>query len=381
MSDIFNTAAMKKLEQDLANLGMARLDPNPDSLVNDPIFQTFQTALDEEDSDLHSLWLDTISLQIYSDPVEYLAPINNLVHFFHRQEPGVEIDYKTMREELHDFQDFIIGGQEKALALYEFINNFTGAHVEFIRASIAMHGWHMYSKMADRFYGLVSDPAFEVFVKNSIGYYEINTSAWSSYELTKHELQMKLICAQAFMENAAFRLATLKKSPEFREFKANILLAKKAKEMKETKDAERILSKYIGNQTRAERTRRKAAVANRNSKATVDRILKNSALRRRNQANIHQFGCMAREPITESVLRALNTLQEKYSDGLFDDEEKQAKEEEMEEKKVLAGIKGLTVTVKAQYEDLETMEEVMKAREPMDGILVGEGFHTVHLGA
>lgn len=383
MSNNLDTAGITNLEQVLSKLGMTKfssnfessVDTNIDSLVNDPVFKTFQEALKEEYSDLPDRWQETFSLQVYPDPIEYLAPVNRSGHFFHIEEPEIQVDYKQMRENLHNFQDYIPGGQQTVTSMYEFINAFNGAHVDFVRSSIAMHGYQLYSKMADRFYGYVRDLAFEDFVKQTVEYTD-DTSAWPPYLSVQSTLHTDFTNAELAMQQAAQQLVQLKSSSDLTSFNANIEAARSAKQ---SADAESILSKYIGSQTRAERARRKAAVSRRNVQNTQARVTKNAALRRRNQENIHQFGCMSRTPITEHVLRALTILQVKYSDDMYDEEEAETEiEVDEEEKKVVAKMKGLSVAAKFGG-DAENMEEVMKVQEPMGGILVTGGYHVVDI--
>lgn len=74
---------------------------------------------------------------------------------------------------------------------------------------------------------------------------------------------------------------------------------------------------------------------------------------------------MARVPLTDSVVRALSVIQEGYRELLFTGDE-----EEM----VTKGVKGMSVAEKGEVEE---MEEEMNRREPLGGILVGEGFAVV----
>lgn len=366
----------------IANLeeALSRLDPSDsDSLIDDPIFKIFRTALNEPCSDLQELWQDMFNLQAYPDIVEHIVCIPHLAQHIHNNEPGVFIDYKTMRETLHELQDYVQGGQQIILDMYSFLNHFTGVHVTFIRSTVSMVIWQLFSKMVDRFYGQISDHPFESFVRETI---EIQNIDWPSCDSVKSQMTRKIRDAQVEIYKAAQELSYLKSSADIVTFTSHLAAAATYKnkvclesnqisfgnesdienDLIEDHRVAKILSKYTGPRTRATLlSRRKQAIIQRNAQATQARIAKQHHLRQQNRNNIHQYGNMSRVPLSDSVVRALSMIQENFRLTLTEDDED-------EEDGVLGNMKGMS---------LESMEEEMKAKEPLGGVLVGKGFHVL----
>lgn len=372
MSDHFSIA---NLEAALSRLSSS----NPDSLIDDPIFKMFQTALDEPFSGLRELWQDLFNQQRYLDIVEYIVPIPHLAQHIHNNEPGVFIDYKSMRENLHVYQDYIQGGQQVVLDMYEFLNHFTGVHVTFIRSTVSMAIWQLFSKMLDRFYGYISDIPFESFVQDTIDIHNID---WPSYDSVKSKLTTHIRDAQVEIYKAAQELTHLKSSSDIVTFTSHLATAAAYKnkltidnsqldlgndldlenDLVEDPRVSRILSKYTGPKTRATLiSRRKAAIMKRNAMNTQARITKNQVLRQTNRDNIHQYGNMSRIPISDSVVRALSMIQETYRVSLTEEDEDEAG--------VVGSMKQMS---------LEAMEEEMKVKDPLGGMMLGEGFKVLN---
>lgn len=368
----------------IANLEQALSQLNPsdsDSLIDDPIFKIFQTALNEPCSDLQELWQDIFNQQSYPDIVEYIVPIPFLAQHIHNNEPGVFIDYKSMRENLHDLQDYIQGGQQIILDMYSFLNHFTGVHVTFIRSTVSMATWQLFSKMVDRFYGHISDIAFESFVQQTI---DIQNIDWPSYDSVKSTMTKNIRDAQVEIYKAAQELTHLKSSADIVTFTSHLATAAAYKNkvtidnkqidlgnhsdiennLVEDPRVTRILSRYTGPKTRETLlARRKQAIKLRNAQAAPSRIASQRQLREQNRNNIHQYGNMSRVPIADSVVRALSIIQETYRVALMEDDED-------EKDGVVGGLKDTS---------LESMEEETKMREPLDGIIIGEGFSVVNV--
>lgn len=369
-------------------LALSRLNPSQtDTLIDDPIFKLFRKALDEPFSDLQDLWQDIFNLQEYPDIVEYITPIPHFAQHIHSNEPGVFIDYKAMQENLHDLQDYMQGGKQVILDMYDFLNHFTGIHVTFVQSTVSMAIWQLFSKMLDRFYGYITDAPFATFVNKTVEYHSTMKN-WPAYKDVKSTITTNIHDAQVQIYKAAQELIRLKSSSDLVTFTSHLVTAAAYKnkvtlesnqlitsdanidndddaDLVENPRITRILNRHVGPQTRAALlAKRKAAIARRNARDTNTRISKNNAQRERNKNNVHQYGNTARVPLMDSVVRALSTIQENQRVSLEE-------EESDEEKKVLGQLNGMS---------LEEMEQEMKVREPLGGMLVGGGFEVYNVG-
>lgn len=383
---MFDHFSLSSLENALSTLEPSQSD----TLIDDPIFKLFRTVLDEPCSGLQELWQDMFNKQEYCNIVEYIAPIPNLTQHIHNNEPGTFLDYKMMRENLHEVQDYIQGGQQVILDMYSFLNHLTGTHVDFVLSTVSMSTWQLFSKMVDIFYGLVRDFPFEHFVMDTI---DTHTIDWPPYEIVKSSIASSICKAQTDVCKAAQGLLRLKSSPDLVTFTSylagaasyrnkitnnnsqfdlgadtqdeleNILQGNEQAE-EEDQAAINILQRYTGPLTSASiLSRRKAAVTRRNILTAQARITKNHHHRETNKSNTHQYGNMTRLPISATIIRALSMIQETYRISLTEEDEKEQQEG------IVGGLKGMTI---------EALEEEFNEREPMGGMILGKGFEVLN---
>lgn len=412
MSDSFTMADLKR---EISNLEERRFS---NSLVDDPTFKVFQTALSDEYSDLYERWRDMFQLQVYPDPTDYLASVQGFREQFYNHEPGCYVDYKRMRENLDDHRNYICGGSMAVLDMYDFLNKITGAHADFIRSHVALAGWELFGKMIDRFYGCVQDEVFETFVK-----YTLDTTAerssWPVYEDVLTTLHANMEKAEQTIYNSKILLATLKASERLPDFyhkieEANMLrlqheeTVKQAAKARIAAKAERILSRRLGRQARAaraqrsaEQNKRKITIMLRNATAHAGRVEKYAPLRNRNRNNIHQFGSVSRTPLSAGVIQAINAMQDQCKDGLLEDDDPRDDLKMLKKQKDATTIKKedadgdididgdgysadveddaentqLTIALQdMSVQDFDALEAKMKVQEPLGGIVVGSGY-------
>lgn len=367
---------MDKLKGCLPNLS---IDPSSEhSIVEDPVFQTFKTAILSEKED--ESWYRLVYGQEYPDPTLLLNG-DQFACAIAKQEPGQYIDYEQVRNDLYKAESYMQGGPEMKALTFKLYDELVINHVRYVHAATCAMGFEMYSRLIDRFYGKTGDLQFECLLSSNLPIESSISSNWPSYEYVKHHNTCNLNFWRSWQNTYANSIVVLKNSPDLRLFFAQLHTALEASattscRMKvqskrntinsHTQNLHRVTSPLLN--------QRRCAVEKHKLATQMVRNAKHQELKLNNLHNIHQLGEQSRQRLTDGVVQALSDIQEEWKDKMF-------------EEQCLGDYVGETVegednvSEKVEWQHASASLTPNGRDEPFDGIILANGLVNLAAGA
>lgn len=306
------------------------LSQESSSLLEDETFQVFDQALKNDEE--RKIWHNLVAHQGYLDPIILLRAesfTNDIVN----SEPGKQIDYAKIREDLAKAKADLSGSYEDKQKLIKLHNKLVDGHTHFVQATARALGYDLYNKLIDRFYGKVEDNTFNQFIATKLPPNIVRN--WPSYINIKQSTTNNIRTWRHKEASASYRIEQLKSSVEVK-----VLLAKLKTAVERHEDRQRKLTgkpnttdhryrpRSPAQTARLARAHRRASIEKRNRLIEENRSIKNHRLKSTNLRNIHQLGDQTRVCLPDYVIRALTDSQDKYSAALENEKEKGDMEED-----------------------------------------------------